>query len=210
MFTHKSMATTFKHTKEDVEDRIKCGAALYGAASAESMGIADSVEVNLSSKLFKKGGQGYHYTVTREEIPVTYYSLISARPSVTAVCLGDASRDDLNLFACMANPDLLTLPMIKDAFFGRLSAIQAEEAAEAGEDMTAIHEAETAEFEEFVGYMEDTQVLHGAHFHKDYSPEKKAAGEYPQLTDVALERYRAGNYTEIVPLGISMDDTPTE
>ena len=46
MITYKSMATTFKHVKEDVEDRIKCGAAIYGSDKT-LINIVDTVVYNL-------------------------------------------------------------------------------------------------------------------------------------------------------------------
>ena len=89
----------------------------------------------------------------------------------------------------MAGPKLLNLPEVQQAFFGRLDALHAEEVAESTEDLTAAHEAETAELQEFVGYMEGAQESSSGKYyhHKDYSPDK----EYPSLLEYQFERFKA-------------------
>ena len=208
MVTYKDMATTFKHVKEDVEDRIKCGAAIYGRASTE-IAIAETVGVQPSKKLFETGRQSVDCRKQTGTTPITFYSLKEASLPAIAICLGDASKDDLNLFAILADPHLVSVPRIQDAFYARLESLQAEEAAVASEDMTAVHEAETAEFREYMGYMQGAQIggaRNDTFYHRDYSEDK----EYPNLIDVGLARYKSGNYTEVVPMDIPLDDTPTE
>lgn len=205
MITYKSMATTFKYAKENVEDRIKCGAAIYGEDNM-IVTIADTAGVQPSKIIFEEEG---HFFDDRNggRTETTSYSLREVRAPVMAVYLGSATKEDLNLFIIMANPNLISDSRIQDAFYSRLEVLQAEEAEQADEDLTSIHEAETVNFKEYMGYMKDAKMCRKDTFrHRDYSEDK----EYPRLSDVIWDRYQAGNFTEITPLDMSFDDAPAE
>ena len=176
MIIDRPMPEAFKEIKEDVEDRIACGAAIYGT-DHRVFTITDELGYKPSELLFERGSSTVINYGDRRDVPVTYYSLKTNKIGVIKFCLGAASRDDLNMFICMADPDMLSISGVQKAFFDRLKEIQAEDqAAQIGSPEA--NAAEVAQFKEYMGYMENTQYKDRDIFlHSSYSEDK----QYPEL-----------------------------
>ena len=77
MIIGKSMAEYFKETKQDVEDRIVCGAGIFGTDSATAE-IEDALGVNPSPLLFRqiKDSRRIHYGDKRDVLFLKHQLLL--------------------------------------------------------------------------------------------------------------------------------------
>lgn len=86
--------------------------------------------------------------------------------------LENATRDDLYLFASLANPRVLNYETVKEAFYTRLESIQKSERIEdivshkSNEDLSQVHSSETEHFDEFFGLIEG--AVQGSRFDTFY------------------------------------------
>lgn len=78
-----------------------------------------------------------------------------------------ATRDELNLFLVLADPDILDNEKVQAAFFDRLSTLQKEEMAQKvsqnkGDDsnLESQHEEETKQYAQFFGFFKGAVKVH--------------------------------------------------
>lgn len=206
MFTYSSMIKTLAYSNQEAK-LVKNDGALFGLDDL-SMRIAETVGAKPMRELFKKTGVTHdaryggtnieHYQIRRD-----------VSPSVAAVLLGKATKEDLAMFACMANPDLYTLPSIQTAIMDRLSSIHTEESAMTVGDLTQVHQAEMALFTERAELFTNTQTKDSETFyHADYV----ADAEHKDYVTLLEEQKALGiERIEVVPTYEStMIDTQTE
>lgn len=160
--THDAFKRRCTTAKDDAVRNI----AIYGdvcKVATFPMGLG----IKTSDDLFNKS-QPQKIVFGRNEGYIgRHYSLATTKPEEIVECMESATRDDLNIFMCVASPELLLDEKVSDAFFTRLDVIQKdEEAAQA--DLADQHAQETAEYKDYLSMYEGcVKTAGGAYFHRD-------------------------------------------
>ncbi len=159
---YNSAKTAFSTVLEDNKNRVENDMAIYGPGSTKLTIITDNrgERPNCSKKgpisesdvLEGTTGnginsfEGRNYTLTQSD---NYTQLLKS-----------ATKDDLYLFATLANPTILNDESVKTSFYDRLSGVQSIEIAKVLNDKDSCDKLlkeqadEKAQFEEFFGLVE--------------------------------------------------------
>ena len=156
-----SAKDAFSSVLEDKRDRCERDWAIYGTGSYSLSIITDSrgqrpdcstkgpiLESDTMSGMTGRDGayKGRNYTLVESK---DYSELLK-----------NATSDDLYLFTCLANPNILNNEAVRTSFYDRLAGIQREERVESvlshgsADDLTQAHAEETAQFDELFGLVE--------------------------------------------------------
>ena len=169
MFTESSMIKTLAFSNQEIK-LVKNDMPIFQPEDA-IMRITETVGFSPTRELFSKKGESIHHLQSGVEVKFDIFKLRQTSPTINAVLLGKATKEDLAMFACIADPDLYVLPTIQTAIMDRLSSIHAEEAARTIGDLTEVHQAERALFTERAGLFTNTQTKDCETFyHEGYNP----------------------------------------